>query len=150
MLSLVCHAACVARFRFNVKGCKAIVLQPFFFVCVRNLVNLHQKFHAMGKGRNSELVSLRDEALCRRYYELTEKQRLRFDDALKVLSKHEFFISEERIMAIIRKKVGELKDIALKPVPKVRMPRITARQLELFAEYEEQKSAENVSVPSGQ
>jgi hypothetical protein len=86
----------------------------------------------MGKGRDSELVKLRDEALCRRYYELTERQRLRFDDALKVLSRHEFFISEERIMAIIRRKVGELEKIALKAVPKVRMPRLTARQLDLF------------------
>lgn len=86
----------------------------------------------MGKGRDKYLVRLRDEALCRRYYELTEKQRLRFDDALKVLSKHEFFLSEERIMAIIRSKVGELEGLSLKAVPKVRMPRLTARQLELF------------------
>ena len=91
----------------------------------------------MGKGRNSELIRLRDEALCRRYYELTEKQRLRFDDALRLLSEQEFFISEGRIMAIIRKKVGELKDIALKPVPRVRMPRLTAKQLELFRDEEE-------------
>lgn len=88
----------------------------------------------MGKGRDKELVRLRDEALCRRYYQLTEKQRLRFDDALKILSNQEFFISEERIMAIIRRKVGELEGIALRAVPKVRMPRLTARQLELFVE----------------
>ena len=88
----------------------------------------------MGKGRDAELIKLRDEALCRRYYQLTEKQRLRFDDALKLLSSQEFFISEERIMAIIRRKVGELEDIALKAVPKVRMPRLTAKQLELFVE----------------
>ena len=43
---------------------------------------------------------LRDEALCRRYYYWTEVQRLRFDDALTVLSRQEFFISEERIMSI--------------------------------------------------
>ena len=88
----------------------------------------------MGKGRDKDLVRLRDEALCRRYYELTEKQRLRFDDALKVLSKHEFFLSEERIMAIIRRKVGELEGLALKAVPKVRMPRLTHKQLELFGD----------------
>ena len=41
-------------------------------------------------------------------------------------------------MAIIRKKVGELKDIALKPVPRVRMPRLTARQLDLFRGIEEE------------
>lgn len=88
----------------------------------------------MGKGRDKDLVRLRDEALCRRYYQLTEKQRLRFDDALKILSSQEFFISEERIMAIIRRKVGELEGLALRAVPKVKMPKLTARQLELFVE----------------
>ena len=57
----------------------------------------------MGKGRDKELIKLRDAALCRRYYYWTEVQRLRFDDALRVLSEREFFISEERIMAIIRR-----------------------------------------------
>ncbi|MBP3829843.1 MAG: transposase [Bacteroidaceae bacterium] len=91
----------------------------------------------MSKGRDRRLVKLRDEALCRRYYDLTEKQRLRFDDALKVLSRQEFFLSEGRIMAIIRSKVGELEGLALRPAPKVRMPRLTARQLELFSEEED-------------
>lgn len=100
----------------------------------------------MGKGRDRDLVNLRDEALCRRYYQLTEKQRLRFDDALKILSSQEFFISEERIMAIIRRKVGELEGLALKAVPKVRMPRLTARQLELFTDEAE---SSDVSQPAG-
>ena len=85
------------------------------------------------RGRNKELIKKRDEQLCRRYYYWTEKQRLRFDDALRILSQQEFFLSEERIMAIIRAKCNELKDIAVKPVPKVRMPRLTAQQLELFS-----------------
>lgn len=85
------------------------------------------------RGRNKELIKKRDEQLCRRYYYWTEKQRLRFDDALRILSQQEFFLSEERIMAIIRAKCNELKDIAVKPVPKVRMPRLTAKQLELFS-----------------
>ena len=86
----------------------------------------------MGKGRDKILIELRDEALCRRYYYWTEEQRLRFDDALTLLSKREFFISEERIMSIIRRKCREIKDIQLRPVPKVKVPRLTARQLELF------------------
>lgn len=86
----------------------------------------------MSKGRDKELIELRDEALCRRYYYWTEERRLRFDDALCILSKQEFFISEERIMSIIRRKCREIKDIQVRPVPKVRMPRLTARQLELF------------------
>lgn len=88
----------------------------------------------MPKGRDKELISRRDEALCRRYYYWTEVQRLRFDDALKVLSKEEFFISEERIMSIIRRKCKELDDIAVKPVPKVKKPRITQAQLQLFTD----------------
>ncbi|MUL27547.1 transposase [Prevotella sp. A2879] len=86
----------------------------------------------MGKGRDKALIELRDEALCRRYYYWTEERRLRFDDALTLLSKQEFFISEERIMAIIRRKCREIKDIQLRPVPKVKVPRLTAQQLELF------------------
>ena len=86
----------------------------------------------MSKGRDKELIELRDEALCRRYYYWTAEKRLRFDDALCILSKQEFFISEERIMSIIRRKCREIKDIQVRPVPKVRMPRLTARQLELF------------------
>lgn len=85
----------------------------------------------MKKGRNKELIKLRDEALYRRYYYWTEVQRLRFDDALKLLSEREFFISEERIMSIIRRKCrGGAADV--KPLPKVKVPRLTAKQLELF------------------
>ena len=86
----------------------------------------------MGKGRDKALIELRDEALCRRYYYWTEERRLRFDDALTLLSKQEFFISEERIMTIIRRKCREIKDIQLRPVPKVKVPRLTVQQLELF------------------
>ena len=53
----------------------------------------------MPRGRNKELLSRRDEKLLRRYYELTEVQNLRFDRALTLLSKDEYFISEAGIMA---------------------------------------------------
>ena len=84
------------------------------------------------RGRNKELIRKRDEQLCRRYYYWTEKERIRFDDALRILSEKEFFISEERIMAIIRRHCHELKYIDVKPVPKVKKPRLTPQQLELF------------------
>lgn len=86
----------------------------------------------MPKGRNKHLISCRDEMLLRRYYYWTEVQRRRFDDALKILSEKEFFISEARIMAIIRKNCDRLTDIEVRPVPKVKMPRVSARQLALF------------------
>lgn len=84
----------------------------------------------MGKGRDTELIKKRDEALCRRYFYWTETQRLRFDDALRILSEQEFFLSEQRIMAIIRKASRQVGNI--RPVPKVRVPRLTAAQLRLF------------------
>ena len=45
------------------------------------------------------MIRERNEALCRRYYYWTEAQSVRFDRALKILSK-EFFLSEERIMPL--------------------------------------------------
>lgn len=86
----------------------------------------------MGKGRDAELIKKRDEALCRRYVYWTEVQRLRFDDVLIILSEQEFFISQERILNIIRraKKLPDHKDIAL---PKNKQPRLTYKQLALFS-----------------
>lgn len=86
----------------------------------------------ISKGRNKELIKLRDAALLRRYYYWTEKQRLRFDDALKILSEREFFISEDRIMSVIRNAIRENAENSIKPIPKVKKPRLTATQLELF------------------
>ncbi|HBG39922.1 MAG TPA: transposase [Porphyromonadaceae bacterium] len=85
------------------------------------------------RGRNKHLISLRDEKLIRRYYYWTEVERLRFDDALKVLSEQEFFISEDRIMSIIRENADKVPDIPVKPVPRVKKPKVTREQLSLFS-----------------
>lgn len=86
----------------------------------------------MPKGRDKNLILKRNEALCRRYYFWTEVQGLRFDRALKILSEQEFFISEERIMAIIR--AYSKIDPDIQPVPKVRAPKLTYKQLSLFTD----------------
>lgn len=85
----------------------------------------------MGKGRSRDLIEKRNIALLRRYHELTEVNRLRFDDALKVLSEQEFFISEERILAIIRD-CHHLIDGKRVKHPTVKIPRLTADQLSLL------------------
>lgn len=87
----------------------------------------------MTKGRNKDLIDRRNEALCRRWYYWTEVQRLRFDDALKILSEQEFFLSEERVMAILRQYCREHPREEIRPVPKVKVPKLTAAQLRLFA-----------------
>jgi len=86
----------------------------------------------MPKGRSKHLIQQRDESLCRRYYYWTEVKRLRFDDALKILSEQEFFISEERILAVIRN--AQKTDDTAPVVKKVRMPRLNYRQLSLFTD----------------
>ncbi|NDW13200.1 transposase [Bacteroides sp. 214] len=88
------------------------------------------------KGRNKDLISRRDEALLRRYHYWTEVKRLRFDDALRILSLQEFFISEERIMTIIRSKCDLIADVAVRPVPKVRMPHVSAAQVRILEEQQ--------------
>lgn len=57
---------------------------------------------------------------------------MRFDDALKILSEREFFISEERIMAIIRRMIRTGNAENIPALPKVKKPRLTNDQLSLF------------------
>ncbi len=86
------------------------------------------------RGRNKDLIKKRNEALCRRWVYWTETQRLRYDDALRVLSEQEFFISEERIMAVIREESHRIDAIVKRGVPRVKKPKLTVKQLELFAD----------------
>lgn len=82
----------------------------------------------MGKGRDIELIKLRNAALVRRYYYWTEVQRKRFDDVLHILSRQEFFISEERILKIIRS--SDIKKYV--DTPSCNHPRLAHKQLSLF------------------
>ena len=86
----------------------------------------------MKKGRDLELIKKRNAALLKRYVYWAEVQRLRFDDVLTVLSEQEFFISEERILRIIReaKKMPERTEVAM---PKAKTPKLTYQQLNLFS-----------------
>ena len=74
----------------------------------------------MPRGRNKALIARRDEMLCHRYHYWTETQRLRFDDTLKILSEEEFFLSEERILTILRANGDTLRELAGRPTPKMR------------------------------
>ena len=57
--------------------------------------------------RKKELKAARDMKMFERYYYWTEVRRLRFDDAVKKLSEEEFFVSEERVMQIVRKMIRD-------------------------------------------
>lgn len=59
----------------------------------------------MKKGRSKALVAARDQRMFERYYYWTEKRRLRFDDAIKKLSEEEFFVSEGRVLQVVRKMI---------------------------------------------
>ncbi len=111
-------------FQTNLKADAALKYGIKLYFCIKYI-------DSMAKGRDKQLIRERNEALCRRYYYWTEAQSVRFDRALKILSK-EFFLSEERIMAIIRERSKVDPDIH--PVPKVRAPRLTFKQLSLFTD----------------
>ncbi len=84
----------------------------------------------MPRGRNKNLIERRNAALARRHYYWTEVERLRFDDALKQLSQNEFFISEDRIMAILRETEPYTPEAAASS--RIKSPKVTSAQLALF------------------
>lgn len=86
----------------------------------------------MPRGRNQDLIKARNEKIAQRWYYWTEKQRLRFDDALKILSQQEFFLSEDRIMCILREHIKEHPNPKIATHIKIKAPRLTAEQLSLF------------------
>ena len=102
----------------------------------------------MSRGRNKELISSRDLKMFERYYYWTEIRRLRFDDTIKKLSEEEFFVSESRVMQIVRKMIqsGATVDgkhierplfTGFKVVAKASLPKAqpyVERQLSLFPE----------------
>lgn len=59
--------------------------------------------------RNTQMLEKRNQKLLDRYIYWTEERRVRFDDAIRILSEEEFFISEETVMDIIRKMLREGK-----------------------------------------
>lgn len=88
----------------------------------------------MPRGRNKELIKARNEKIAQRWYYWTEKQRLRFDDAMKILSQQEFFLSEDRIMCILRSYIKEHLETEMTTHTKIKAPKLTAEQLSLFQE----------------
>lgn len=87
----------------------------------------------MKRGRSRALIKKRDAKLLQRYYYWTEIKRLRFDDALKILSEEEFFISVDRIMAIVRNNCDRLENVSVEPVPRVRTPKLGVSHFPLSA-----------------
>lgn len=117
---------------------------PFFMHKLQKKVYLC----TMSRGRSKELISSRDLKMFERYYYWTEVRRLRFDDTIKKLSEEEFFVSESRVMQIVRRMIQEGATVdgkrierpqftGFKVVSKVSLPKskpCVERQLSLFPE----------------
>ena len=103
----------------------------------------------MKRGRDKELIEARDQRMFERYYYWTEIRRLRFGDAIRKLSEEEFFVSESRVMQVIRRMIQNGATVDGKQIekplftgfkvaaPKVCLPKsrpCVARQLSLFPE----------------
>ena len=68
----------------------------------------------MRKGRSAELIVRRNNALWERWLYWTEDKRLRFDDAVRKLANDEFFLSEERVIGLLRQMIKEDKKVVPK------------------------------------
>ena len=84
------------------------------------------------KGRSRNLINIRDRKILERFIYWTEEQRLRSDDAVKILSQNEFFLSEQRILKIIntayRQNGRKVKVVFHQPKP----PKLTQEQKDLL------------------
>jgi hypothetical protein len=78
------------------------------------------------KGRDPELIRLRNMKLTERFYYWHEVRRLRYDDVIAKLSLKEFFIGEQSIIKIIKDNNDYLNSMikASKPI----------KQLTLFSD----------------
>jgi hypothetical protein len=65
------------------------------------------------KGRNTNLIQLRNMHLIRRYYYWYEIERKRIDDVLDILSTQEVFLDTDYILHIVRQHRHLLKQIKL-------------------------------------
>lgn len=63
------------------------------------------------KGRNPQLIKLRNEYLVKRYYFWYELERLRLDDVLERLSEKEVFLDTDYILLILRQNHHLVKEI---------------------------------------
>lgn len=79
-----------------------------------------RNFAVMRKGRDKTLINERDRKLFERYYYWTEVRRLRFDDTIQKLSSEEFFLSEQRIIQIIRRMLQEGATVSGEKIPAAR------------------------------
>lgn len=66
------------------------------------------------KGRNSELITLRNKALINRYFELRYIDKRRDSDIIDKLMFEEFFISEQRISVILLENNDLLNELVKK------------------------------------
>lgn len=89
------------------------------------------------KGRDIKLIQLRDEKLCERFVYHYEVCKIRLDEVLRILSEEEFFLSEQRIWNIIKRRSSALADeyIAQVKKPKVRAIRGVPTSVRVVSEY---------------
>lgn len=79
---------------------------PFFSFLSAEKDTFAEKEADMSR-RNGDLVKARNEEMARRYYYLTEVRRMRHDDAMRQLSRQEFYLSESTILAVLRRMARE-------------------------------------------
>ena len=84
------------------------------------------------KGRNQELLEIRNAKILERFIYWTEEQRLRSDDTITLLAEQEFFLAEQTIIKILNQAYSvngrKVQVVFHQPKP----PRLTQAQRDML------------------
>lgn len=89
------------------------------------------------RGRDSELIELRNKRLVERFVYWHEVLKVRLDETLRILSREEFFLSEQRIWTIIKEARGIYRQEFVQSVkkPKVHAVRGVPTSVKVLSEH---------------
>lgn len=91
----------------------------------------------MKKGRNIDLIRKRNDKLYERFIYHYDVCKIRLDEVLRMLSEEEFFISEQRVWAIIKNYQGVSRPELMERIrkPKVHTVRGVPTSVKVVSEY---------------
>lgn len=87
------------------------------------------------KGRNTDLVALRNEKILARFVYWYDIQKVRMDETLRILSEEEFFLSQRHIWRIIKDRKYSSEYVAKLRKPSIRSVRGVPSAVKVVSEY---------------
>ena len=90
------------------------------------------------KGRNCNLIELRNRKICERFTYWYGVHKVRLDETLRILSEEEFYLTERHIWRIIKEQKGLLSPERIKEAqkPKIKAVRGVPSRVKCVAEFD--------------